>query len=121
MLHLDFSQTHKIGNIIANFVFRYICSFLNAFAICDVYKYEMRYHWILWDCISRLQISLVQFLFNGAANEVVNIGNLVLWRVCEKTLLILRGYAIKAYINPTNGESLDRSHLIITFHLILRH
>ena len=29
-IHLDFLQTHKIGNIgiIANTVFRYICSFL---------------------------------------------------------------------------------------------
>ena len=41
----DFSQTHKIGNIdiIANFVFPYICSLL---LYLQHVKYVIRYQWM---------------------------------------------------------------------------
>ena len=44
----------------------------------------MKYAWVLWHYISRLEISLAQLLSNDSYNEVGNIDILILERVCEK-------------------------------------
>ena len=55
-----FSQTAKIGNIaiIANFVFKYICSFL-LYLYHIVGKREIRIQWVQMHYILRLCASLV--------------------------------------------------------------
>ena len=66
LMHSGFLTNAKIYvDIIANFVI--YLQFPSVFASYDVGKCEIRYEWDNKDCISRLQISLVNLISYGTA------------------------------------------------------